>query len=122
MRVWQLDAITRSDPGLIVRVAASRPAWKRYESIYNKRRYHELVATRDRPVLDSLVEHDFALEVLEHFREVMYLSPGGRLRSYRFGPEDAELPVWVAFERYGGEVVEDAFEKGSRQADPPGPL
>ena len=80
MKVWQLAVITGDDPELIVRVAASRPTWQPYESIFNKQKSDELCATQNRSVLDSLVPHDFALEVLKQFPRAMYLTPDGRLR------------------------------------------
>ena len=72
-----------------------------------------IVAAQDRVILDSKVEHEFAVAVLAQLRSSLYLGADGRLRSRRYDQTDQELSVLEAYERYGGEAVEDAYEYGS---------
>lgn len=107
-------------PGLkiLTRVAATRPEWARFGLIYEKNRFAALVTAQNRAVLDSLVDHDFALAALKRVRQYLYLSSEHQLRVSAMSKDDVELSVAEAFVRYGGEVVEDVLEHGSRNVAP----
>jgi hypothetical protein len=108
--LWQLFSVARIDAGLIGRVAASRPSWKLYELAAEN--FDGLVQTQNRAVLDAIVEHEFVVAVLGQLQSNLYLSSNGWLRSRRSDVSDQEISVLEAYERYGGTVVEEVYEKG----------
>jgi hypothetical protein len=77
-----------------------------------------LVNTQSRAELDSLVDYEFALAVLRELPEPLYLSSDHWLRARRHEHTDHPLSMSEAFERYGGEVIEDVLEKGSKNVAP----
>jgi hypothetical protein len=111
LKLWQLFSVARIDKGLVGRVAASRPSWKPYELAAEN--FDGLVQTQNRAVLDAIVEQEFAVAVLGQLRSNLYLSSDGWLRSRRHDVSDQEISVLEAYERYGGNAIEEAYERGS---------
>lgn len=114
MKFWQLLSIAREEKNgheLILRIASTRPNWKRYEWLVGN--FSSLVDAQDRDALDSIVDTDFVVAVLGEIRQNLYLSSDNWLRSWQFNPEDQVISVLDAFTRYGTDAVDEAFEKGS---------
>jgi hypothetical protein len=111
MKFWQLVSIAVREPGLISHVASTRPSWKRYELLASD--FSNLVRTQDRAALDSFVDTDFAVAVLDGVRMSLYLSADGWLRKAQLDSTDRTLSVLDSFKRYGADIVEDVCEKGS---------
>jgi len=109
MRFWQLFSIARDQPELLRGVALQRFEWARYAA--NAAEIHSIIDRQDRQILDEVVDADFSRAVLTQVKKPLYLG-GGCLRSRRLQYE-IEISVLEAVLRFGGEAVEDAFEKGS---------
>lgn len=111
MKFWQLASITREERDLIIRIAESSFLWKKYENLYKK--ISDLIRTQNREILDSIIDDDFVVMVLEKFRRNLYLSPNNCLQSYKSDPSDKEFSILDSYKRYGGDVVEDVLEYGT---------
>lgn len=111
MKFWQLTSIASDNPGLISRVALTRTTWKRYELLASN--FSNLVKAQDRAMLDSIVDTDFVIAVLGEIQKNLYLSSDNWLRSWQLDPDDQVVSILDAFIRYGPDIVEDVFERGS---------
>lgn len=109
MKLWQLFSISREQPEVIEEAAGSDPDWHRYLKLF--RSHGDDVDQQRRHILDAAVEDGFAEAVTSKLKRKLYLS-GQYLRSRRQGLLDRELSIHEAVRRFGGEVVEDAFEYG----------
>jgi len=109
MKFWQLNSIMRSEPAVLEAILI-KPEWDRYYEWYLND--SEIVAAQDREKLDAIMPNDLVRDVLKDSKQKLFLD-GDTLRSYKFGDNDVQISVLSAVERFGGEIVEDVFEKGS---------
>jgi len=116
MKFWQLSSIADSEGDLILRIAASCPLWKKYECLFSN--IVELVETQNREILDSIVDNDFVIAVLEKVERNLYLSADNWLRSWKFHIADKEISILDSYKFFGGEVVENVIEHGSVKVTP----
>lgn len=109
MKFWQLISIAREQPQLVSRVASQRVGWKQYGE--NAANFSSLIAEQNRRILDEIVDPDFSEAVLSRVRRPLFLGQGWlRMRPLN---SEREISALEAARHFGGEAVEDAFEKGS---------
>jgi len=92
-------------------VALSKPQWQEFAAWLEN--WEALVGSHDRTKLDYLVPDDLVLSALARTDLVCFVSNDGVMRSRRFSPDDASIPVAEAYRRYGGDALEETFEYGS---------
>jgi hypothetical protein len=73
------------------------------------------VQAQDRNILDAELPDDLVRSVLSKLLITLYLSSDGWLRSRVLNLRDKHLSASEAFERYGGEAIEDVLEYGSHR-------
>jgi len=113
MKLWQLVSIMRENDKVeaIKTVALSKPQWQEFAAWLEN--WDALVDSQDRTKLDYLVPDDLVLSALARTDLVCFVSNDGVMRSRRFSPDDASIPVAEAYRRYGGDALEETFEYDS---------
>jgi hypothetical protein len=113
MKFWQLVSVMRVDSEFeaIKTVASSKPEWQQFAVWLEN--WKALVDTQDRGKLDYVLPEDLVLSALARSHLVCFLSNNGIMRSRRFSPDDVSISLPEAYRRYGGDALEDTFEKGS---------
>ena len=106
LKFWQLVSICRSDRSALAALLA-RPEWGVYEQWLED--FEALVERQDREALDARLPPDMVCAALQRLDIRLYLS-GRRLRATMPG---RPLAITEAWERFGGQAVEDALEYGS---------
>jgi hypothetical protein len=96
---------------LLQSIASSDYNWEQFAIWYGD--YDRLVDQQDREKLDYELPDGIVRLVLAQSDKVYFLAKDGWLRSYRISSEDEKLSALEAFQRYGGDVIEDVLEKGS---------
>lgn len=111
MKFWQLHAVVRSEDQAKIRsAAASRTEWNFIDDWLAN--FSDLVTTQDRTKLDYELPDDFVRVVLKGVKLRYYLGRDGYLRSRKRSFRDKRMSALEAFDRFGGEVIEDVLEKG----------
>jgi len=110
MKLWQLVSVMKNIQ-LIRAIASTHDEWKFVAGWLAE--YDTLVDAQDRTKLDYTLSDRFVRIVLEKSDLECYLSNDGQLRSWRMSSNDESLPALEVFDRYGGEALEEAYEKGS---------
>jgi len=87
-----------------------KPEWDLYYEWYLND--SEIVNAQDREKLDAIIPDELSRDALGRSTKMLFLD-GKILRSRKFGKHDIQISLLTAFERFGGEIVEDVFEKGS---------
>jgi hypothetical protein len=77
--------------------------------------YGAIAASRDRTKLDFVLPDNFLRAVFRKIKIKFYLGRDGWLRSRRHSFWDKTLSAVRAFERFGGDAMEEALEYGSFQ-------
>lgn len=112
MKLWQLVSVMEErNIQLIRRLASTHAAWQFITDWLAQ--YEVLVDTQDRAKLDYELPAPFVRIVLAESDFIYYLSNDGWLRSWKAYPDDKLVTALDAFERYGGQALEEACEKGS---------
>lgn len=113
MKLWQLVSVMSQNNhiGAIKSVASSKPQWLEFAAWLED--WDALVDTQDRAKLDYVLPEDLVLSVLERSDLPCFLSNNCVMRSWRFSPIDVSISLAEAYRRYGGDVLEQAFEHGS---------
>jgi len=109
MKFYQLLGVMGGESA-VLESSLIKPEWDRYYEWYLNLK--ELVNTRDRAKLYAVMPNDLVREVLAGSTQKLFLHEGW-LRSYQFSDEDIEMSVLAAFDKFGGDALDDAFEKGS---------
>ena len=110
MRFWELEVVTfHYDRGLFGKVLSEREEW----SIYAKyqRDFDSLVDAHRRDILDLELPDDLCLAVLERLKGNLYIG-NGYLKSRRLSENDKEISFAEVYRRFGGSVIEEAYERG----------
>lgn len=110
MKFWQLTSVLRERPYPIADVARQRPEWTMFAEWFAERDH--LIDIQDREKLDAELPDDFARAVLSTVDLPFYLDAEGWLRAGPFHSSDERLTALEAFNRCGGEMLEDVIEKG----------
>jgi hypothetical protein len=92
-------------------VAARKPEWRFVAEWIDD--IKSLVASQDRSKLDCLLPEKLVRAALRKSQIRLYLSRDKILRSRRHSFWDGSLSAVKAFDRFGGDAMEDALEKGS---------
>jgi hypothetical protein len=114
MKYWQLMSVMRANKQckeLINIVASAQVEWQFVAEWLAQDAI--LVNTQDRAKLDYELPDAFVRAALEKSDLKFYLSEDGWLRSWKMSPSDELMTAVNAFNRYGGEKLEDAYEKAS---------
>jgi hypothetical protein len=109
----------RDNTALLQSIASSQENWKQFVIWFED--FGKLVHAQDRSKLDYELPDGMVRLALAHSEEVCFLSKDGWLRSWRMSPDDELLPALEVYQRYGGDVLEDVFEKGVVRIQPPLP-
>jgi hypothetical protein len=110
MKFWQLSALLRWG-GYSVGNAARTPEWAHFEQWLL--RVDHLVDTQDRKKLDAELPADFVRAVLSSIDMPFQVDHEGWVRvASRSDAQRECISALEAFDRFGGEVLEDALEKG----------
>lgn len=113
MKLWQLMSVLEGDAATATSIARVHAEWRPIgEWIEN---FGDLVRRQDRAKLDYVLHDAFVQACLDSVERSLFVSSDNWLRSWRFSPEDEEVSMRSAFDRYGGDLVEDVLEKGSAQ-------
>lgn len=112
MRVWQLYSILSGDVQHPVSVAQTQPEWCRFAAWYNE--IDNLIDMQERAKLDAILPDNFVRLVLERV-DLQYFLHRNDLVSGRISPGDECLTALEAFDRYGGQALEEALERGRYQ-------
>jgi hypothetical protein len=75
--------------------------------------YGALVSSRDMDKLHFILPDDYLRAVFRRLKQKFYLAKDGWLRSRRHSPAEKELSAIEAFERFGGDAMEETVEYGS---------
>ncbi|MCA1936672.1 MAG: hypothetical protein LDL37_14590 [Asticcacaulis sp.] len=113
MKLWQLVSALGGDTQTAVKVAASKTEWGLLGAYFQQ--FTELVDTQDRQKLDFELPADFVRKCLAPLRLRFYLGKDGHIRPRRKSLFDKKLTVVQVFDRFGGEVLEEILEYGSRK-------
>jgi hypothetical protein len=110
MKFWQLDSLLRETPHPITEVARTRPEWRVFAEWHAD--LEELCPVQDRVKLDAELPDDYVRAVLSKVDMPFYLDAEGWLRGGPFHSSEERLTALEAFNRCGGEMLEDVVEKG----------
>jgi hypothetical protein len=110
MKLWQLVSIMPDDTPLLQSIASSQENWKQFVIWFED--FGRLVEVQDRSKLDYVLPDGLVRLALARSEKVCFLSKDGWLRSWRMSPDDELLSALEVYQRYGGDVLEDVFEKG----------
>jgi hypothetical protein len=109
MKYWQLRSVVRNvEP--FRSVAESNRDWQ--EFLIWLKNEASIVQSQDRAKLDYQLPDLFVKTVLAQSDLTCYVSHDGWLRSYKTSPEDEVVTVLDAFNRFGADKLEEAWEKG----------
>lgn len=107
MKFWELVSIFRDRPELLRRVLA-QDRWRKYFAYLQD--FDFLVMCQDRAALDEVIPEDLAREAMAA-SGLWYHVQNNNL--YECGPEaEGAMSGLVAYNRFGGTVLEDVREKG----------
>lgn len=98
----------------VIDVVLAKPEWRAYQAWYIN--FDTLVTTQDRDKLDAVMPDNLVQEVLGLSEQKLF-SFEGWLRPRRVCDEDIELSVLEAFEKFGPNAIDDAFERGSTKVN-----
>lgn len=112
MKLWQLHSIMRDCPSTISSIALTRADWRYIAEWMTD--FTNLVRRQDRSKLDFILPDEFVRTVLSRLTLSFYLNADNQhLRSYSINRSREErLSAVEAYERFGGDVLEDLLEKG----------
>ena len=112
MKYWQLSSLLRENRYSMVVASRTRAEWKHFERWVN--REIELIDAQDREKLDSELPDDFVRAVLSSVEMPFRVDREGWVRlASRSDTKYECMTALEAFDQFGGEVLEDALEKGS---------
>ncbi|WP_308915898.1 hypothetical protein [Jannaschia sp. LMIT008] len=111
MKFWQLVSLLR-DRRPILAATFEDPRWRGYGAWL--RDFDAIVNEQDRAKLDASMPDDLVRAALREAGIAVYRS-GRTLRSRRAAETDRVVPAEEVFDSYGGDVVEEIFERGSVQ-------
>lgn len=111
MKFWQLASIMRGEYAKVRRLARQKSEW-RFVMEWIDNLAH-ITTVQDRAKLDFVLPPDFIRAALRKSRVRFYLSKDQYLRSRRRSFWDKSLSALSAFDRFGGDAMEEALERGS---------
>lgn len=113
MNFWQLMSIMRGDSAVVSNIAFGRGEWRYIADWITME--SQIVDSQDGSKLDHVLPDEFVHAVLAKLRLSFYLnSQDGHLRAHSVSRLNEEkLSPIEAYERFGGEALEDVLEKGS---------
>ena len=114
MKFWELVSVMGTECAVLEN-CLRKPEWAAYYDCYMN--YDRIVSAQDREKLDAQMPDALVRDVLSGSRQTFFLYDGW-LRSRRFTEKDLGLPALVAFERFGGQALEEALERGSFRVQP----
>ena len=109
MKYWQLRSVVRNAEAFRS-VAESNRDWREFLTWLENEA--TIVEKQDRTKLDYQLPILFVQAVLAQSDLSCYLSHVGWLRSYKTSTDDEAVTVLDAFNRFGGEKLEEAWERG----------
>ena len=110
MKFWQLTSLLRERASPIADAARGRSEWRKFGDWLAQE--DELIRLQDREKLDTELPDDYVRAVLAYVDMTFYLATDGWLRRHRVHSGDEKLTALEAFNRCGGELLEDVIEKG----------
>jgi len=121
MKLWQLDSIlcANRNRGLSVKVAALKVKWSYLKPVFES--IEIFYENTDKNTLDIILPSDFVIQVLSESDIVCYKTRiwyennqcwQSRLKSRSYSHEDEKIAAVDVYIRYGGDVLENVFEKG----------
>ncbi|MEZ5960715.1 MAG: hypothetical protein R3C30_09880 [Hyphomonadaceae bacterium] len=111
MKLWQLSSLLRWGGYSIGHPSRDRPDWTHFEQWFL--RIEQLVDSQDREKLDAELPDEFVRVVLTSVDIPFRVDHEGWVRGANRSDSKSEcLSALEAFERFGGEILEDALEKG----------
>ena len=113
MKLWQLISALGGDTQAAVKTAATKKEWALFAAWLQQ--YADLVKSQDRQTLDFELPADFVRKCLRPLRLGFYLGKDGHIRSRRKSLFDRKLTAVQVFDRFGGDVLEEILEYGSRK-------
>ena len=112
MKLWQLVSVLGEKNIQLIRGLASAHAQWQFVADWLAQ-YEVLVDTQDRAKLDYELPDPFVGLLLAKSALIYYLSTDGWLRSWQEYPDDKLITALDAFELFGEQALEEAYEKGS---------
>ena len=109
MKFWQLVSLMRGHQTVSASVLDD-PEWQVYADWSDE--LETIVEAQDRRRLDAQMPEQLVRAALSMMDTVVYQS-GDRISSTRWSDSDRAIPVRDIYDRFGGSVVEDVFERGS---------
>jgi hypothetical protein len=114
VKFWQLTSLLRDTPSSVRQASQLKAEWTRYGDWCANEK--QLIVTQDREKLDATLPDEFVRAVLSRVDMSFYVDTEGWIRLRRENSSDTRMTALEAFNRFGGELLEDALEKGcSRQ-------
>jgi hypothetical protein len=111
MKLWKYVAMLGGDVKRAEEISSSNRKWAGLDDWF--RRVPLIMHSPDRFQIDFELPDDFVRETFKALPAHFYASGAGDLRSRKINNEDEEISAVEAFDRYGGRVIEEAWDKGS---------
>lgn len=116
MKFWQLASILswNKQHSLPIETLGIGPEWAEIGNWYEN--LSEIIRVQDRTKLDYELPDNFVKNVLSRCTQFCYLHSVDNekwLRSTRFTVDDQTISLLQAYETYGADALEEAFEYGS---------
>jgi hypothetical protein len=111
MKLWQLMSIMDGEKALLRSIASSQTGWGQFVTWIDD--FENLVRAQDRSKLDYVLPDDMVRLALARSEKACFLDMDGWLRSRRMSPDDVLLPVLEIYQRFGGDLLEEVFDKGA---------
>ena len=111
MKFWQLTSLLRERLYSIIELARTKSEWVHFAQWVD--RQPRLIASQDREKLDAELPDDLVRAVLSSVDMPFRVDLVGWVRTASRSDTKYEcLSAFEAFDHFGGEVLEDAVEKG----------
>lgn len=111
MKFWQLTSLMRGHFAALQKVALGKAEWRFAATWISE--LDGIIREQDRDKLDSVLDERFVRAVLRKCPVWFFLTPSHQLCSRRQSLLDKKLSALRAFDRYGGDALEEAQEYGS---------
>jgi hypothetical protein len=111
MKLWKMVSVLGGSTAKAEAIARSNPHWAIYAGWI--RDFTELVKLQDRQKLDGELPEAFVREVFSTTQNKIFISTDGTIRSRKVFTGDIEIGLLEAFDRFGGDIIEEVMERGS---------
>ncbi|MFC5373274.1 hypothetical protein ACFPIF_11950 [Brevundimonas faecalis] len=111
MKFWKIVSILGGETNSAEEISKTKEEWEHFGQWFQN--FSQIVHLQDRKKLDTELPKDFSEEVLKSSNILLFTSNDGTIRSRKIFDTDIEINIFDAFNKYGGDAIEEALEKGS---------